>query len=154
NFFVDSEVQKTPVRISVEQAPWTSVLRTILTLNDLDAVCLPGNIIQIAARTKMANLKAERDKATPLIREEFKLRYLQPVTGGRLNLAGQVQGGPGSANIQTLEEAIRRILRAGNDQRADVTRVPGRSEFIVVGTPEQISQIRELIERVDKPGYQ
>ena len=96
----------------------------------------------------MAKLKDDRDKSTPLIREVFKLRYLQPVTGGRLNLAGQVQGGQGSANIQTLEEAIRRILRAGNDQRADVTRVPGRSEFIVVGTPEQISQIRELIERV------
>jgi len=154
NFFVDADVQKTPVRISVEQAPWTSVLRTILNLNDLDAVCLPGNIIQIASRTKMAKLKEDRDKNTPLIREVFKLRYLQPVTGGRLNLAGQVQGGQGSANIQTLEEAIRRILRAGNDQRADVTRVPGRSEFIVVGTPDQIAQIRELIERVDKPGYQ
>ena len=154
NFFVDAEVQKTPIRISVEQAPWTSVLRTILTLNDLDAVCLPGNIIQIASRVKMDKLKDDRDKSAPLIREVFKLRYLQPVTGGRLNLAGQLQGGPGSANIQTLEEAMRRILRAGNDQRGDVTRVPGRSEFIVVGTAEQIAQIRELIERVDKPGYQ
>lgn len=153
NFFVDPDVQKTPVRLNIEKAGWPSVLRTVLKLNDLDAECLAGNIIQIAARSKIAKLQDERAKSAPLVREVFKLKYLQPVSGGRLNLAGQLQSGQ-VASIQTLEDSIRRIIKAGNDTRGDVTRVPGRSEFIVVGTAEQIAQIRELIERVDRPGYQ
>lgn len=153
NFIVDPEIQNLPVRLSVVNAPWTAIVRALLDVHDLEATCLDGGLVKIASRAKVAKQEEERRKAAPLVREVFKLRYIQPVTGGRLNLAGQTQGGP-AGNLQTLEETIRGILRAGGDQRGDVRRVPGRSELIVAGTPEQIEEIRELIKRVDRPSYQ
>src|SRR5205085_4450112 len=58
------------------------------------------------------------------------------------------------ATIQSLEDAIRAILRASGDARADVRRVPGRNELLVAATSEQLKRVRELIARVDRPGYQ
>ena len=153
NFIVDPEIQNLPVRLSITGAPWTTIVRALLDVHDLEATCLDGGLIKIASRAKIAKQDEERRKAAPLIREVFKLRYIQPVTGGRLNLAGQTQGGT-AGSLQTLEETIRSILRAGGDQRGEVRRVPGRCELIVAGTPEQIEEIRELIKRVDRPSYQ
>jgi len=153
NFIIDPEIQNLPVRLSIASAPWTTIVRALLDVHDLEATCLDGGLVKIASRAKVAKQEEERRKTAPLVREVFKLRYIQPVTGGRLNLAGQTQGGP-SGSLQTLEETVRGILRAGGDQRGDVRRVPGRSELIVAGTPEQIEEIRELIKRVDRPSYQ
>ncbi|MGH9928701.1 MAG: hypothetical protein ACREA9_05655, partial [Pyrinomonadaceae bacterium] len=40
NIVLDYDVQETPVRLTINNAPWTSILRTLLDLNDLDMVCL------------------------------------------------------------------------------------------------------------------
>src|SRR6266566_7988987 len=58
------------------------------------------------------------------------------------------------ATIQSIEEAIRAILKAGGDARGEARRVPGRNEIFVAGTREQMAEIRDLIARVDRPGYQ
>ena len=77
----------------------------------------------------------------------------QPTAGARTNLAGQTQGTNG-ANIQTLEDAIREILKAGGDARGEARRVPGHNELFVAATQQQMDEIRDLISRVDRPGYQ
>jgi type II secretory pathway component GspD/PulD (secretin) len=153
NIVLDYDVQDIPVRVNVTDAPWTSVLRTLLDLNDLDLVCLDGRIVQIAKRSKIAQMEDGRRKLAPLVREVFKLRYLQPTAGGRVNLAGVTQSAAG-ATIQSIEEAIRAILKAGGDTRGEARRVPGRNEIFVAATREQMAEIRDLIARVDRPGYQ
>ena len=153
NIVLDYDVQETPVRLTVTDTPWTSVLHTLLDLNDLDTVCLDGRIVQIAKRMKIAQISEQRRKSAPIIREVFKLRYLQPTAGGRANLAGQTQSSNG-ATIQSLEDAIRDILKAGGDARGEARRVPGRNELLVAATQQQMDEIRDLIARVDRPGYQ
>lgn len=153
NIVLDYDVQETPVRLTVSDAPWTSILRTVLDLNDLDVVCVDGRIAQVAKRSKIAQIGEQRRKNAPIVREVFKLRYLQPTAGGRTNLAGQTQSSTGT-NIQTLEAAIRDILKAGGDPRGDARQVPGHNEIFVAATQEQMAEIRQLIERVDRPGYQ
>lgn len=153
NIVLDYDVQETPVRLTVTNAPWTSILRTLLDLNDLDLVCLDGRIVQIAKRSKIASLDDLRRRSAPVIREVFRLRYLPQTAGGRANLAGQTQSSSGTS-IQTLESAIRDILKAGNDPRGDARIVPGRNQLLVAAPPEQMEQIRDLIARVDRPGYQ
>jgi type II secretory pathway component GspD/PulD (secretin) len=153
NIVLDYEIQETPVRLTVNDTPWTSVLRTLLDLNDLDVVCLDGGIVQIAKRAKIAQISDQRRKSAPIVREVFKLRYLQPTAGGRANLAGQTQATNG-ANIQTLEGAIREILKAGGDARGEARQVPGHNEIFVAATQQQMDEVRDLIARVDRPGYQ
>src|SRR6266404_2797075 len=153
NIVLDYDIQETPVRLSVTNTPWTSVLRTILDLNDLDTVCLDGGLVQIAKRAKIAQISDQRRKSAPIVREVFKLRYLQSSAGGRTTLAGQTESTNG-ATIQTLESTIRDILKAGGDSRGDARQVPGRSELIVAATQQQMDEIRDIIARVDRPSYQ
>lgn len=153
NIVLDYDVQETPVRLTITNAPWTSILRTLLDLNDLDMVCLDGGIVQIAKRTKIALMGDLRRRSAPIVREVFKLKYLQQTAGGRANLAGQTQTSNG-ATIQSLEDAIRDILKAGGDPRGEARRVPGRNQLLVAATAEQMQDIRDLIARVDRPGYQ
>lgn len=153
NIVLDYDVQETPVRLTISDAPWTSVLRTLLDLNDLDMVCIDGRIVQIAKRMKIAQISEQKRRSAPIVREVFKLRYLQPTAGGRANLAGQTQSTNG-ATIQSLEDAIKDILKAGGDARGEARRVPGRNELLVAATQEQMAEIRDIISRVDRPGYQ
>lgn len=153
NLVLDYDVQETPVRLTITNAPWTSILRTLLDLNDLDMVCLDGGIVQIAKRTKIASMGDLRRRSAPIIREVFRLKYLQQTAGARANLAGQTQATNG-ATIQSLEDAIRDILKAGGDPRGEARRVPGRNQLLVAATAEQMADIRDLIARVDRPGYQ
>jgi len=153
NIVLDYDVQETPVRLTIANAPWTSILRTLLDLNDLDMVCLDGGIVQIAKRTKIASMGDLRRRSAPIIREVFRLKYLQQTAGARANLAGQTQVSNG-ATIQSLEDAIRDILKAGGDPRGEARRVPGRNQLLVAATAEQMQDIRDLIARVDRPGYQ
>lgn len=152
NIILDNDAKGIEVQLTITGVPWTQFLRIIMDLNDLGQVCSDG-VVGIAKRSKLAQMDEQRRKQEPVVQEIFHLRYLQPVAGGRTNLAGQSQGGP-SATIQSLEDAIRAILRASGDPRADVRRVPGRNELLVAGTRDQIEKVRELIRRVDRPGYQ
>ncbi|MGH9759311.1 MAG: hypothetical protein ACREAC_00565, partial [Blastocatellia bacterium] len=151
NFLVDPEIQELPIRASINDAPWTSILRQIIEVNDLHATC-EGNIITIMARAKYEKLLAEKRKSLPIHQRVFTLRYLQPRPVGIRSITGQqVQENNG---LETLEESIRKVLKASGDERADVTRVPGRNELIVAGTDEQLASVGALIERVDRPTYQ
>src|SRR6185369_7987419 len=99
NLVLDYDVQEIPVRLTITNAPWTSILRTLLDLNDLDMVCLDGGIVQIAKRTKIASMGELRRRNAPIVREVFRLEYLQQTAGARANLAGQTQASNG-ATIQ------------------------------------------------------
>lgn len=151
NFIVDPDIQDLPIRVSVTNAPWTVILRTVIELNDLSAVCQDG-LIQIVSRTKLQKFAAEKRKSSPTVTKVFRLRYIQPNSAGTRNVAGQFNAG--TTTLQTLEESVRKILHANGEERGDVSRVPGRNELIVAGSEEQIKAVTALIERVDRPTYQ
>lgn len=153
NFVADPAAQQAPVRVQIRDAPWTAILRVLLELNDLEAECLSGGIVRIVSRAKQEELAVRARKNSPLVRATFRLKYLRPNTSVPVNLAGQPQtgGGAGETSLGTIEEAIRKILRADGDTRGEVSLVPGTSEFIVVGTQAQISDVADLIARVDRP---
>lgn len=154
NIVLDSDVQNLPISLTFIDAPWNQIVRTQLELNDLDMICTEGNkLVQIAKRAKITQIQDQKRKTAPIVRTVFKLRYLQPTAGGRTDLAGRVQGGAG-ATIQSLDDTIREILRAGGDTRSEFRRIPGRNEFLVAAAQEQLDDIRRVIERVDRPGYQ
>lgn len=154
NFVADPTAQQVPVRVQIRDAPWTSILRVLLELNDLEAECLPGGIVRVVSRAKQEELAVRARKNSPLVRATFRLRYLRPNTSGPVNLAGQLQtggGAGGETSLGTIEEAIRKVLRADGDTRGEVSLVPGTSEFIVIGTQAQIDDVADLITRVDRP---
>jgi type IV pilus assembly protein PilQ len=154
NLVLDQEIQQLPINYNVENVPWTTILRMIMELNELEAKCIDGGrLVLIAKRAKLAEIENQRRLSAPLQKEVFKLRYIQQTSGGRVNAAGQ-QIGNSNASIQSLEDAIRDILQSGSDKRASVRRVPGRNELIVSATRDQIEDIRQLIERFDRPAYQ
>jgi Flp pilus assembly secretin CpaC len=152
-FLPDAEIVSTPVRVNVTGVPWHDVLRSVLDFNELAADCLGPNVIRIVKRSKLAAIQDNRRKAAPLLTEFIKLRYLQPTSGGQVNVASKPLAGGGNA-FESLEQAINRVLRADGDQRGSATRVPGRNELIITATEEQLKQIKAIIERADRPSYQ
>lgn len=154
NFVADPAAQQVPVRVQIRDAPWTSILRVLMELNDLEAECLPGGIVRVVSRAKQEELAVRARKNSPLVRATFRLRYLRPNASVPVNLAGQPQtggGAGGETSLGTIEEAIRKVLRADGDTRGEVSLVPGTSEFIVIGTQAQIDDVADLITRVDRP---
>src|SRR6202008_2106401 len=95
-----------PAPLTVTEAPWAEVLRTILDYNDLDAVCTSSGIIRIAKRTKIIQIRDARRKSEPVYTKLYTLRYLQPTSGGAVDLAGRVQATK-SGTVESLENAIR-----------------------------------------------
>jgi type IV pilus assembly protein PilQ len=152
NFLPDSEIADLPVRVNVRDVPWNIVLKRQLEYHGLVAACTGSNTIAITKRSKMAQLENDRRQNAPLRTEYIKLRYLQPSSGGTVNVAGQTSGG--SNTFETLEATINKVLRAGGDSRGTIARIPGKAEFIITGTDEQISAIKQVIARADKPSYQ
>ncbi|HYM00665.1 MAG TPA: hypothetical protein VEZ90_17050 [Blastocatellia bacterium] len=151
NFLVDPDIQELPIRASINDAPWTAIMRNIIEVNDLVASC-SGNIITIMGRGKYDKLASEKRKSQPIKQKVFTLRYLQPNPSSIRSITGQQV--PENLGLQSLEESIRKIVKASGDDRGDVTRVPGRNELIVAGTDEQLAQVTALIDRVDRPTYQ
>lgn len=153
NFMPDADVIDLPAPLTVTEAPWGEVLRTILDYNDLDAVCTSSGIIRIAKRTKIIQIRDARRKSEPVYTKLYTLRYLQPTSGGAVDLAGRVQATK-TGTVESLENAIREIMRASGDPRAEVRRVPGRNEFFISGTQQQHDDISRLITQADRPPVQ
>lgn len=151
NFLPDAEIVNLPIRVNVADMPWNVLLRAQLNANGLDAVCM-GNGIIISKRDKMQALQEAQRKNAPLKTELIKLRYIQPTSGGTVDVAGRTSGG--SNTFASLEATINKILRSGGDTRGAIAQIPGKAEFFITATEEQITQIKAVIERADKPSYQ
>ncbi|HLM59310.1 MAG TPA: hypothetical protein VK308_00770, partial [Pyrinomonadaceae bacterium] len=149
NFLPDAEVIDLPVRVNVQNVPWNYVLRSQLNYLDLDARCY-GNTVSLIKRTKMLSLQDSQRKTAPTRTEYIKLQYLRPVSGGQSNLAGKSTG---TASLESLEQTIQKILQSGGDNRGSISRIPGRAEFFITATDEQLAQIRQVIAKADRPTY-
>lgn len=149
---LDNDVQQLPVQVTLSDGPWTSVLRSLLVLNDLDTICLDDGLVAIGKRTKIQQIQEQRRLSAPLVTDYIEVKNLQTAEGSPVDPSGQPQGTTGST-LDTLETQVRELLRAA-DKRAEFRRVPGTNIFYIAATPEQIDRAKELIALADKPPYQ
>ena len=153
NFMPDPEILNIPVRVQVQNVPWNKVLRDTLDYADLDASCGIGNTIQLVKRSKLVTIQDNRAKSAPLVEEYIKLKYLQPSSGGLVNVAGKPTGGAKGA-YESLEEQLNKLLQQGGDTRGVVSRVPGKNILYISTTEEKMKRIKGLIAASDTRGYQ
>lgn len=149
---LDNDVQQLPVQVTLSDGPWTSVLRSLLVLNDLDTICLDDGLVAVGKRTKIQQIQEQRRLSAPLVTDYIEVKNLQTAEGSPVDPSGQPQGAAGST-LDTLETQVRELLRAA-DKRAEFRRVPGTNIFYIAATPEQIDRAKELIALADKPPYQ
>jgi type II secretory pathway component GspD/PulD (secretin) len=149
---LDNDVQQLPVQVTLSDGPWTSVLRSLLVLNDLDRLCLDDGLVAIGKRTKIQQIQEQRRLSAPLVTDYIEVKNLQTAEGSPVDPSGQPQGTTGST-LDTLETQVRELLRAA-DKRAEFRRVPGTNIFYIAATPEQIDRAKELIALADRPPYQ
>lgn len=150
NFLPDAEIVDAPVYITGNSVPWNFVLRSQLFNLDVEAVCYGTNTVSLIKRTKLLSLQDSQRKTAPLLTEYIELKHLRPVIAGQSNLAGKSTG---AASVETVEQAIQKILNSGGDNRGSISRIPGRAEFIIKATADQIAEIRQVIDKADKPTY-
>lgn len=151
NFLPDAELADATIQVSVTDVPWNLVLRSQLSYLDIEATCLDDNTISLIKRQKLLTLQESIRRTAPTRTVYVKLKYLRPSTQPQVNLAGRPSGA--TATLETLEQEITKILRAGGDSRGTVARIPGTSELIITGTDAQIAEIEKIIEKADKPSY-
>lgn len=149
---LDNDVQQLPVQVTLSDGPWTSVLRSLLVLNDLDTICLDDGLVAVGKRTKIQQIQEQRRLSAPLVTDYIEVKNLQTAEGSPVDPSGQPQGTAGST-LDTLETQVRELLRAA-DKRAEFRRVPGTNIFYIAATPEQIDRAKKLIALADRPPYQ
>ena len=149
---LDNDVQQLPVQVTLSDGPWTSVLRSLLVLNDLDRLCLDDGLVAVGKRTKIQQIQEQRRLSAPLVTDYIEVKNLQTAEGSPVDPSGQPQGTAGST-LDTLETQVRELLRAA-DKRAEFRRVPGTNIFYIAAVADQIDRAKELIALADRPPYQ
>lgn len=154
NFAPDPDVQNIKIRAQIQGVPWTSILRLLLEQNGLEAVCYQGQIVRIMTRARFDETQARARREAPRREVKLTLKYIRPTQSGPVDLGNQPVAGGGintSATLQSVEQAIRRILKASGDDQSDVSQIPGTSTFLIYGTDDQIERIERLISEIDVP---
>jgi type II secretory pathway component GspD/PulD (secretin) len=149
NFLPDAEIMDLPIRVSVQNLPWTTVLRSKLRSHDLVPVCsADGRTIEIYKRAKyLAYQEAER-KSEPLITDVIELNFLQAQTGGQVSVAGKALTS-GGGSIEGVVADIDKILKE-NGSSGSVSRITGTSKLLISATQAQFERIRTIIKEADQ----
>ncbi|MDH3529494.1 MAG: hypothetical protein OEQ28_08005 [Acidobacteriota bacterium] len=95
NFLVGEDIASKPINIRADDVPWNKLLSSQLFLSGVRATCIGTNTIQLVSNDKLPRLQDTAEVKTEFI----KLKYLQPDTGGNVDIAGrsnsQSSGGGG-----------------------------------------------------------
>lgn len=149
DFIPDSDVLSLPIRLSVNNKPWDKVLRQQLNLLDVQATC-DGGIIALVKRQKFLAQQESNRKTAPLRTERIVLQHLRVRAGSQVDLSGKQNS---ADPIITLEQTLQKILQTGGDTRGTVAQVPGRAEFFIKATEDQLRDLKEQIALADRPRY-
>ncbi len=85
NFLMGPDLGKLPINIKSGSIPWNTLLRSQLFVSGVRATCLGQNTIQLIKNESLPKLQSGEAVKTTFL----KLRYLQPTTGGNVDVAGQ-----------------------------------------------------------------
>src|SRR5205823_3202918 len=114
--------------------------------------CYNGRVVRIMTQPKFDEIQARERKSAPRREVKITLKHIRPTQSAPVDLGNQPVAGGGintSATLQSVEQAIRRILKASGDDQSDVSQIPGTSTFLIYGTDEQIDRINRLIAEID-----
>ncbi|NNE66158.1 MAG: hypothetical protein HKN33_06290 [Pyrinomonadaceae bacterium] len=91
NFLVGEDIANKPINIRADDIPWNLLLKSQLFLSGVRATCVDDNTIQLVSNNKLPDLQDTAEVKTEFI----KLKYLQPYSGGNVDIAGRSnrQGG-------------------------------------------------------------
>ncbi len=98
NFLMGSNIANLPINIRSGKLPWSTLLRSQLFLSGIRATCIGDKTIQLIKNADLQGLQDNQEVTTKFI----KLKFLQPTTGGNVDLAGRSsgQGGGGGQGGQ------------------------------------------------------
>ncbi len=96
NFLMGPDLGKLPINIKSGSIPWNTLLRSQLFVSGVRATCLSQNTIQLIKNESLPKLQSGEAVKTTFL----KLKYLQPTTGGNVDVAGQrsSRGGGGQGD--------------------------------------------------------
>lgn len=158
NFLTGPDVGGLPINIKTTNIPWNTLLKSQLFMLGVRSTCVGNNTVQLVKSNRLANWQRRELDTASQATEFIKLKYLQPTTGGNVNIAGgsarqgsnggcqggagQTSGQGGCGTFEKLITEIEKILgvsksgtlttyretRAGNETTAVSTTEDGESD--------------------------
>ncbi|MGI8545232.1 MAG: type II secretion system protein GspD [Aridibacter sp.] len=96
NFLLGDGVTDLPINIRSGSMPWNTLLRSQLFLSGVRATCIGRNTIQLIKNDTLPKLQDTAEVETKFI----KLKFLQPSSGGNVDIAGRSSGQGGGQGCQ------------------------------------------------------
>lgn len=91
NFIIGDGIKDLPVNIRSGSLPWNKLLSSQLFLSGVRAKCINSHTIQLVKNESLPKLQDTAEVQTKFI----KLRFLQPFSGGNVDLAGRTSNNRG-----------------------------------------------------------
>jgi hypothetical protein len=92
NFLIGDGIRDLPVNIRSGSIPWNTLLSSQLFLSGVRARCIGDNTIQLVRNDQLPQLQDTAEVETRFI----KLKFLQPDSGGNVDIAGRSSNRQGS----------------------------------------------------------
>ena len=85
NFLMGEGIKDLPINIKSGSLPWNTLLNSQFFLSGVRAKCIGNNTIELVKSSELRNLQDTQQVNTKFI----KLKFLQPTTGGNVDIAGR-----------------------------------------------------------------
>lgn len=85
NFLMGKGIKDLPINIRSGSLPWNTLLNSQLFLSGVRAKCIGNNTIELVKSSELSSLQDTQQVNTKFI----KLKFLQPTSGGNVDLAGR-----------------------------------------------------------------
>ena len=85
NFLMGEGIKNLPINIKSGSLPWNTLLNSQFFLSGVRAKCIGNNTIELVKSSELRNLQDTQQVNTKFI----KLKFLQPTSGGNVDLAGR-----------------------------------------------------------------
>ena len=93
NFLMGDGIANMPINIKTGSIPWNSLLASQLFVSGVRASCISPNTIQLVRNDALPKLQSAVEVKPTFI----KLKYLQPTSGGNVDIAGRSSGRGGAS---------------------------------------------------------
>ncbi len=136
NFILPDRISSSKIYLNLKNVPWDEALQAILETNSLAMVKLKGNVIRIDTIDTLAKEKQDNERN----RQNLALITPTKVLVVRLSYA----------KVKEAIALIKSMLRSTfPDNRVKVEADDRTNSVVVEATPNDLSKVRSLIERVD-----
>ncbi|HVE56566.1 MAG TPA: hypothetical protein VNB22_07040 [Pyrinomonadaceae bacterium] len=142
NFLMGDGIKDLPINIRSGGIPWNTLLNSQLFLSGVRAKCIGNNTIELVKNSELKSLQDTQQVTTKFI----KLKFLQPTTGGTVDLAGRSSGNQNGSSGQNCQQGGQ-----GGGQGGGSTQGCGNFEKLIIEI-EKILGIRSATSSVGGGG--